>query len=309
VALPWEADRELSPATAVSVITAQFPHLAPVALQWLDEGWDHEVYRVNDTWAFRFPKRREVVPWVEREIGVTRLVSSRLGIPVPRFELVGRPGAHFPYPFVGYRFLPGVPANTIDMPAEALIAAAAQLGEALAELHAIPAENVRPLGAPVEEEGPREWLQDCVADADSICAGLGDHAAHWESYLHGDVPVPDAAPRRCLVHNDLGHEHILVNERTARVTAIIDWADAAIADPALDFIGIYIWGGEGMVSRALEHYTVVDDQAAFMARLRYVVVTRVLTWIGETQQQRPLWRGETDWARWLVEVGRPRYGL
>ena len=307
--LPWDADRELTPAAAASAIAAQFPFLAPVELQWLDEGWDNEVYRANETWVFRFPKRREVVPWVEREIGVTRLVADRLSIPVPRFELVGRPAEHFPYPFVGYRFLPGIPANKVDLARDALNSAAVTIGAALADLHAIPEKDVRPLGSPVENEGPREWLQECVDNADNIRAGLGDHARCWESYLHGDVPVPDPAAQRCLVHNDLGHEHILVDACTARVTAIIDWADAAIADPVLDFIGIYIWGGEGMVTRALEHYGTVDDQAAFMARLRYAVVTRVLTWIGETQHQRPLWRGETEWARWLVAVGRPRYGL
>jgi aminoglycoside phosphotransferase (APT) family kinase protein len=36
-------------------------------------------------------------------------------------------------------------------------------------------------------------------------------------------------------HNDLGIQHVLVDPDTCAITGIIDWTDAAIADPAYDF--------------------------------------------------------------------------
>jgi aminoglycoside phosphotransferase (APT) family kinase protein len=40
-------------------------------------------------------------------------------------------------------------------------------------------------------------------------------------------------------HNDLGTEHVLVDPDTWTVTGIIDWSDAAIIDPAIDFGLLY----------------------------------------------------------------------
>jgi aminoglycoside phosphotransferase (APT) family kinase protein len=42
-----------------------------------------------------------------------------------------------------------------------------------------------------------------------------------------------------LAHNDLGIEHVLVDPETLQVTGVIDWADAAIADPARDNALLY----------------------------------------------------------------------
>jgi aminoglycoside phosphotransferase (APT) family kinase protein len=40
-------------------------------------------------------------------------------------------------------------------------------------------------------------------------------------------------------HNDLGIEHVLIDPGTWTVTGIIDWSDAAIVDPAIDFGLLY----------------------------------------------------------------------
>jgi aminoglycoside phosphotransferase (APT) family kinase protein len=45
---------------------------------------------------------------------------------------------------------------------------------------------------------------------------------------------PRARTQRPFCHNDLGIEHVLVDPTTLKITAIIDWTDAAVADPAYD---------------------------------------------------------------------------
>jgi aminoglycoside 2''-phosphotransferase len=40
----------------------------------------------------------------------------------------------------------------------------------------------------------------------------------------------------CLIHNDLGPEHILVDETTGMPTGLIDFESAWIGDPAIDFV-------------------------------------------------------------------------
>lgn len=52
--------------------------------------------------------------------------------------------------------------------------------------------------------------------------------------------VPPDGPRtQVFCHNDLGTEHILVDVEAHAITGVIDWTDAAIADPMHDFARIY----------------------------------------------------------------------
>ena len=59
-----------------------------------------------------------------------------------------------------------------------------------------------------------------------------DQRRRVELFLASPVPPEDAALTFC--HNDLGSEHVLASEDRSALTGIIDWSDAAIADPARD---------------------------------------------------------------------------
>ena len=53
--------------------------------------------------------------------------------------------------------------------------------------------------------------------------------------LHADPPP--TSTERVLAHADLGAEHLLAAD--GRLTGVIDWSDAAVTDPALDFARPY----------------------------------------------------------------------
>ncbi|HSH32484.1 MAG TPA: phosphotransferase, partial [Actinomycetota bacterium] len=62
-----------------------------------------------------------------------------------------------------------------------------------------------------------------------------------------------------------------VSEDGTRLTAIVDWADAAIADPAADLAGLAIWLGPAFVREVLRSYEGPADEgtyhrAVFLAR-------------------------------------------
>jgi aminoglycoside phosphotransferase (APT) family kinase protein len=54
-----------------------------------------------------------------------------------------------------------------------------------------------------------------------------------------DAPPPASGWAPIFSHNDLGIEHVLVDPGTWTVTGVIDWSDAAIVDPAVDFGLLY----------------------------------------------------------------------
>jgi aminoglycoside phosphotransferase (APT) family kinase protein len=55
-----------------------------------------------------------------------------------------------------------------------------------------------------------------------------------------------------LAHADLGAEHIL--EHGGAVTGVIDWTDAAVTDPALDFARLYRDFGPDFLAEVLGAY-------------------------------------------------------
>lgn len=91
---------------------------------------------------------------------------------------------------------------------------------------------------------------------------------------------PPAAPRAALVlcHDDLGIEHVLVDDAGA-VTGVIDWSDAAVADPAGDLGRIHRDLGPAVFRArcgALEDlaYGLDEDRPAHMAK-----VSTALPWL------------------------------
>ena len=73
-----------------------------------------------------------------------------------------------------------------------------------------------------------------------------------EAFLAASPPKDPQVATFC--HNDLGIEHILVDPAALVVTGIIDWADAAITDPACDLALIYRDLGTEALTSVLDHY-------------------------------------------------------
>jgi aminoglycoside phosphotransferase (APT) family kinase protein len=145
------------------------------------------------------------------------------------------------------------------------------LGDFLSWLHALPAADALGLGVAdqrldrVLDEAQREALEDLP-----IVKGVAPDAPldAWQRFLN-DAPRPSDSPSDfAVVHNDLAAEHVLVDETEHRITGVIDWSDAAIGDRAIDFGGIFHWGGAAFLDDVLAHYDgPVSD--GLIARARY----------------------------------------
>ena len=87
-------------------------------------------------------------------------------------------------------------------------------------------------------------------------------------YLENDTPVSFLGPLS-LTYNDLWAEHILVDTCSGEVSGIIDWSDAVIGDPAIDFACLYTWYGKSWLENVLANYTGKLD-AEVISRSRYL---------------------------------------
>ena len=251
-------------------IAAQFPELSPVIATYLGEGCDSAALLVNGAWVFRFPKTPEVESQLAIETLLLPAIADRLPLEIPRFRFLGRPGEHFPRRFVGYPKLAGVPGIELDS-GELAVGEAGAIGRFLAALHAVPVADAAACGVPVEDLASTigEIRDEAVADMVEVerVAPDAPHGA-WRRFL--ESPPPVASSRTALAHNDLAAEHLLVDPDTRRVTGVIDWSDAAITRPEVDFAGLFHWGGETFVRAVLPAYEAVHgslgDEALRVAR-------------------------------------------
>jgi aminoglycoside phosphotransferase (APT) family kinase protein len=244
---------------AVAAVAEHAPeHRGP----WSDlgSGLDHQAFRVGDL-VVRVTAP-DACAEVTREAELLRLLAGRLPIPVPSPRFADPARGVLAYPL-----LPGRPLLGRTPPA----GVASHLGHVLAELHAINPAGVEPqdqptgptapagphgvdptpVALPVEAADPRDWLVDLTGPAELL------------RVLHADPPP--ASTERVLAHADLGAEHLLAAR--GRLTGLIDWSDAAVTDPALDFARPYRDFGPAFLDEVLRAYG--RDSPAFRRRITF----------------------------------------
>ena len=236
------------------------------------QGWDSYVLEVNGDLIFRFPRHTHAEPGYAREARLLVALAPALSVKVPRFEFDFSAEGQCFSRFVGYRKIPGIPLDALPMDLRPI----AELARTLSELHAFPLTKV--LAAGVPEADSADWrysYERFYAWILENAFGLLDDAGRaytqrlWEAHLSEDASF-DFAPT--LVHRDLGPEHILCDPETGALNGIIDWTDAALGDPAIDFAALISGISLDFAERVASHYTreisaSFWDRAVFYSRL------------------------------------------
>jgi aminoglycoside phosphotransferase (APT) family kinase protein len=290
MARPWDPDHVPSATDLKATLRDQFPQVAWGTLRHLGSGWEFDAWITDDGWVFRFPRRARAVADLRHERPILELVAPVLApeIAVPRPELWGEPGPHFPWHFAGYRFVEGVAVDHPRAPLHPELPA--QLARALGRLHAVDPDEARRAGIPEDREGLSEWFDEIRERVREVAfvARLGLDAAPA-------LPAPYEGPLR-LVHNDLCPDHVLVDRATGAATGILDWTDAALADPTQDFIFLATWQGWDMVERVLDHYPLPLDPE-FRFRLSGMARIRSLVWLQEAVVRQGDVEKHIQWVR------------
>jgi aminoglycoside phosphotransferase (APT) family kinase protein len=219
------------------VVAAHLPDYPVESVVRLGEGMDNTAYEVNGELVVRFgkdpdPARRAAC--IDREARLLAAVAEVSPLPVPEPMFTDAEQG-----CMAYFTIPGVPLVDVPRPPPARRASiAAALGEFLAALHAVPADRMADMTvadeADVGVQPPGRWLREAAdsyaAVADAVPAANRRAA---EAFLAAPPPAGDGCTP-VFTHNDLGIEHVLVDPDTWAVTGVIDWSDAAFADPAYD---------------------------------------------------------------------------
>lgn len=279
LANPWDADRVLTAAGATRAIGSAVPALAGQPAVLLGSGWDFDAYEVASrdgdlTWVFKFPRRAAEVGRLQTELEVLALVAGRLPLAVPQYAWPLLTGTGFPHAFSGYEKIAGRPLLGLGPTATRCAAMVPETAAFLQALHAIDGTGLSSvsvgrsmeLGAYRLQRGA--FVQNLGAWAPP--ALLPRLEAWW-----ADPSVVPAEPlgKPRLIHEDIHAEHALLDTETLlQPSGVIDWGDAALGDPAADFMGYTIWGGLAFLDALLQAYHERGGDVGDVAALRERIV-------------------------------------
>lgn len=182
-----------------------------MSVRSIEDGYDYRVLVLDDTWVLRIPRRPEVVRALETEAALLPALAPALPVRVPAFEHVSSEP-----PFVLYRLIEGEPLR--DEEARPFLEA----------LHRFDAT-----GLPVPREDWLESYRRQAAEFRRVVLPLldVDERPRGEALLGEVETLVGFEP--ALVHGDLGAEHLRC--RDGRLVGVIDWGDARVGDPAVDY--------------------------------------------------------------------------
>ena len=250
------------------VIEACFPQFCISQVAFLAEGWDSVAWEINGTHVFRFAKRPAVAPGLLKEMLLLSVLGPSMPLEIPRFEYTWTGGPGYEGTFVGYRKIAGVSLTAELWKSVANEATsghggrrsplAQQLGGFLSALHCFPLRQAVAAGIP-DCRGLlwRTRYHDLYRTVRELVFSLlspseqSAIAARWEGFLEDDANFCFAP---ALIHADLAAEHILFDPQRGCIAGVIDWEDAVIGDPALDFTGLLADLGSGAVEQVLAAY-------------------------------------------------------
>ena len=254
-----------------SLISRHIPSIEIRSINLVQSGWGSIVLEINDEFVFRFPRRKDI--WYGKEISLLPILAEHLPVPVPEYRFICPLENYYPektaslaerkYPgetkpagsFVGYRKIPGIQLAHPEKIQPTLIT---QIGRFLTVLHHIPAgvvESCLPVYSPATWRKMYEeffcWVGKNLLDR--LDTHLRSRVSYfWESHL-SDAATFDFHP--ALTHGDLCPEdHIFCDPAYRNITGVIDWEDACVGDPAIDFVGFLGMGGNELVNKIFACY-------------------------------------------------------
>jgi aminoglycoside 2''-phosphotransferase len=243
-----KSDRDLNEVIALGAVREQLPALQCHRANHLGSGWAADVYLLDNRFVARFPRNAEVAQWVDWDEALLRLVGSSLAseFSIPKLVGRGRAGAHFPHDFLVCEFVPGVGADRLAAPiSDELIT---DLGEALTRIHSVSVDDA---------------LKTGLRQADD----------------------DDYAGTLCFLHGDFSADNIIIDPVSGRLVGVIDWGNAAIGDPAFDFMSLVLWRGWQFMHRVLEAYQLPVDET-FLDRVKFHAQVQALQWLTDSVKRR-----------------------
>ena len=224
------------------------------AIRPLPAGEANHAWLLGDDLVLRIPRDSgQLADDLRKECAVIPIVRGT-GVRTPEIVAFKERSAELGVPYMVLRRVPGADIERLALPATASETIYREVGRQLALLHGATANGAvaSPL-IPVEAGGddPRQLLAPLVRDA-----ALDGETAMWlRAWFDRLAPFVPADPPVVLIHGDIAPRNLMVDLASGEFRAMIDWGDAAFAEPAMDFAKLPL----AMLPATLEGYLGQDN--------------------------------------------------
>lgn len=233
-------------------------------------GMVNEAWGIGDAYILRIVgegKDEECDSEAAREAVVVPILT-KAGITTPELIAADASMEFAPRPYTIYRRAKGELLGFSARTYEDYNLAWRQIGIDLARLFAIPVDNsIKEVLHPDPGPSFEKWLKR-ARDRNAVSQQEADDivmTAERASELGGAPPAP------CLIHNDIHPWNLMGNPATGALTAILDWGDASLGDPARDFAMMPLPCVPPMLEGYAESSGATREQIARMAARAFVV--------------------------------------
>lgn len=183
-----------------------------------EQGWASWTFELDGRFIVRFPRNDDIVVAMQREMQLLPALARHVSFRVPE-------PIHTTETWFVYEKIPGRPLRADDDidGARAMIA----------ELHSFPVDAARGLLQRSTWAELFAWQWELFSER--ALPHLPPDLVEEVTARYDRTPTPET---ETLVHNDLGLEHVLVDDDGAPV-GIIDFEDAIVGDPEVDLLPLH----------------------------------------------------------------------
>jgi aminoglycoside phosphotransferase (APT) family kinase protein len=272
----WSPEQTIEPEAALKLVQEQFPELGAKAISLLGAGWDNTAYLINQEFIFRFPRRKIALPFLQTEWQMLPRLIQSLPLKIPLPEWYGRAEGKYPWPFLGYRMLPGITACYANLSEEQRCKFAKPLAQFLKRLHDTPQKMIA--DCPIENDNQARVdvsvlspkIEKNLSDLKRLGLIEGIHS------VQGHFRAPQADT---IVHGDFYVRHLLVDDR-GYLTGVIDWGDIHLGDRAIDLSIAHSFLPKEAHETFRSSYGGVDDETWALAKVRALYSSSLMALYG-----------------------------
>lgn len=220
-------------------IKDEFPELRWKNAEYNIQGWDHYVVILDNKYVFRFPKTKWYIKNLRNEVSLLQYLKKKVSIPIPNYDYIAKDKG-----FAGYKIIKGEQLRRKIfkiLSNETKNAIAKQMAIFLSSLHKTPLNFAHQHN--VHKANTLKMYKELVRNTNKYIfpriskrnqSLIKNYLKELKNYLK--------FPNKVLTHGDLYTHHILLSKSKKYISGIIDFGDAKIYDPAVDFTELWLYG-------------------------------------------------------------------
>ncbi|MGW4404692.1 phosphotransferase family protein [Nonomuraea sp. NPDC004702] len=256
----------------------------------LPSGVANHVLLLGDDLVLRIPRTEQFLPDLVKEAAVIPY-ARRAGVRTPEIVAFDDTCSVVDVPYMVLTRTRGTDLASLDLPDADPERLYRQAGRELGKLHRLTPDTApAPAGVPTDDGNADPWaLTDRLLKDGWIDAETARWLAGWFDRLSPHLPT---SPPSVLIHGDIAPQNLLISPRTAQLNGIVDWGDAAWADPAADFAKVPLTGIPAMLAGYRQETGIPTGPPTWEARVLWFHLTWALGRL-EDPVPRP---GERHWT-------------